>query len=133
MLHHGFSNVYHIEGGIINYARHLQQEGLQSEFIGKNFVFDERLGERITEDVIAHCHQCGKPADSHTNCKNEACHLLFIQCEQCAKDMQGCCTEMCMGELALPKEERKQRRKGLHNGAKIFNKSKDARLNLKTD
>jgi UPF0176 protein len=133
MLHHGFSNVYHVEGGIINYAQQVKERGLESEFIGKNFVFDERLGERITHDIISTCHQCGQPADTHTNCANEACHLLFIQCEACAKTMQGCCTSECVEELSLPKEARKERRKGLQNGAKIFNKSKDARLGLRRE
>src|SRR5690606_31405873 len=80
MLHNGFNNVFHLEEGIINYARQVKEQGLESRFIGKNFVFDERLGERITNDVIAKCHQCGKPADTHTNCVNPGCHLLFIQC-----------------------------------------------------
>jgi UPF0176 protein len=133
LLHNGFSNVYHVEGGIINYAQQAKQQGLQSEFIGKNFVFDERLGERITEDIIAQCHQCGTEADTHTNCKNEACHLLFIQCSSCAEKMQGCCTQLCADELLLPKEQRRERRKGLQNDVKIFNKSRDARLSLKDD
>ncbi|MEI2709412.1 MAG: rhodanese-related sulfurtransferase [Chitinophagaceae bacterium] len=76
MLHQGFKNVFHLEGGIINYAQQIKQNGLDSKFIGKNFVFDNRLGERITEDVIAKCHQCDKPCDAHTNCKNDGCHLL---------------------------------------------------------
>ncbi len=76
MLHNGFNNVFHLEGGIINYAQQIKQQGLESRFKGKNFVFDGRLGERITEDLIAKCHQCGRPADTHTNCRNDACHLL---------------------------------------------------------
>ncbi len=95
MLHSGFNNVFHLEGGIINYAKEVNENRLESKFIGKNFVFDNRLGERITEDVIAKCHQCGEPADTHTNCKNDSCHLLFIQCEECAKRYDGCCTPQC--------------------------------------
>ena len=34
------------------------------------------MGERISDDVIAKCHQCGAPCDSHTNCANDACHVL---------------------------------------------------------
>ncbi|SQC93969.1 Probable adenylyltransferase/sulfurtransferase MoeZ [Cedecea neteri] len=83
MRHNGFQNVYHIEGGIIEYARRAREQGLPVRFVGKNFVFDERMGERISDDVIAHCHQCGTPCDSHTNCKNDGCHLLFIQCPAC--------------------------------------------------
>jgi UPF0176 protein len=124
MLHHGFSNVFHLEGGIINYARQAKEEGLETKFIGKNFVFDDRLGERITEDIIAKCHQCGKPADTHTNCKNDGCHLLFIQCADCAVKYDGCCSEPCQTTFNLPVEEQKELRKGIDKGMMVFNKSK---------
>lgn len=124
MLHKGFKNVFHLEGGIINYAQQTKKEKLDSKFIGKNFVFDNRLGERITEDVIAHCHQCGKPCDTHTNCKNDGCHLLFIQCEDCAKTYAGCCSQECKETLDMPIERQKEIRKGVENGQNIFNKSK---------
>ena len=125
LLHQGFNNVYHLEGGVINYARNVREKELPSLFIGKNFVFDERLGERITEDVIAHCHQCGQVADTHTNCKNDGCHLLFIQCESCATVMEGCCSLACQDTIHLPEEERKKIRKGKDKGQHIFNKAKD--------
>ncbi len=124
MLHKGFKNVFHLEGGIINYARQVKEKQLDNFFIGKNFVFDERLSERITEDVIARCHQCGQPADTHTNCVNEGCHLLFIQCENCAAVMKGCCSADCLQTLSLPEEERKKLRKGVDKGQHIFNKSR---------
>jgi UPF0176 protein len=124
MLHHGFNHVYHLEGGIINYARQAKEAGLETEFIGKNFVFDDRLGERITEDIIAKCHQCGKPADTHTNCKNDGCHLLFIQCDACAKQYDGCCTAECQTVYNLPLEEQVELRKGIDKGMMVFNKSK---------
>ncbi len=127
MLHKGFQNVFHLEGGIINYARQAKEQSMESKFIGKNFVFDERLGERITEDVIAHCHQCGKPCDTHTNCMNDGCHLLFIQCESCAAEFDGCCSSACKDTIHLPEERQKEIRKGIENGQNIFNKSQ-ARL-----
>ena len=125
MLHNGFKNVYHVEGGIIEYVRKAREENLPVKFIGKNFVFDERLGERITEDVIARCHQCGAPCDTHTNCKNEGCHLLFIQCEKCAAEMDGCCSDECKEVVQLPEEERKKLRKWTDRGRMIFNKSRN--------
>jgi UPF0176 protein len=124
MKHMGFDNVFHLEGGVIHYANQLSKQGLESKFIGKNFVFDQRLGERITHDIIANCHQCGKPCDTHTNCKNEACHLLFIQCEDCARKMKGCCSNDCVSVMELPEEQRKEMRKGKDLGRNIFNKSK---------
>ncbi|TNV21926.1 rhodanese-related sulfurtransferase [Buttiauxella sp. B2] len=126
MLHNGFKNVYHIEGGIIEYARRAREQGIPVRFVGKNFVFDERMGERISDEVIAHCHQCGTSCDNHTNCKNDGCHLLFIQCPSCAEKFAGCCSEICREELALSPEEQRRRRAGRENGNKIFNKSRGA-------
>ncbi len=112
LKHHGFTDVNQLYGGIIEYARQVKQHGLLSKFKGKNFVFDSRMGERITEDVVAQCHQCGKPADTHVNCANDDCHLLFIQCDDCAKKMNGCCSEKCMDVVTLPSLEQKKLRKG---------------------
>lgn len=132
MKHNGFNKVRHIEGGIIEYARKARDQGLPVRFIGKNFVFDERMGERISDEIIAHCHQCGAPCDSHTNCKNDGCHLLFIQCPVCAEKYKGCCSEICCEESALPPDEQRRRRAGRENGNKIFNKSR-GRLNTTLD
>lgn len=124
MLHHGFQHVYHLEGGIIHYANQVKQQGLPNFFIGKNFVFDDRLGERITDDILAHCHICGTPADTHVNCRNDACHLLFIECEKCQEALEGCCSRMCQEQMHLPEEERKKLRQGVDKGQHIFNKSR---------
>lgn len=124
MRHHGFEHVYHVEGGIIEYAHQAKALGLPLKFTGKNFVFDERLGERITPDVIAHCHQCGAACDTHVNCLNQGCHLLFIQCPACGEKYQGCCSEICRDEKDLPVQEQRARRAGRENGLKIFNKSR---------
>jgi len=124
MLHRGFKNVFHLEGGIINYANKVKEEKLSNKFHGKNFVFDDRLGERITEEIIAKCHQCNEPADDHTNCKNEGCHLLFIQCKKCAEKYEGCCSQACKDIIQLPEEDQKIIRKGIDKGRMVFNKSK---------
>jgi len=124
LLHRGFANVFHLEGGIINYANTAKEKGLANKFRGKNFVFDDRLGERITEDIIAQCHQCGKPADTHTNCRNEACHLLFIQCDECREKYTGCCSTACQQLYRLPETERKILRKGKPKELMVFNKSR---------
>lgn len=129
--HKGFKNVYQLEGGIIEYARQIEQEGLPSKFIGKNFVFDHRLGERITDDIIAQCHQCGAPCDEHTNCANDGCHLLFIQCEECKQKMDNCCSAECQETIHLPLAEQVKRRKGVQNGNMIFRKGKSPALKFK--
>ena len=129
--HQGFKNVYQLEGGIIEYARQIKEEGVESKFIGKNFVFDHRLGERITDDIISQCHQCGKPCDNHTNCANDACHLLFIQCDECKAIMENTCSTECHEIIHLPEEEQVARRKGLQVGNKVFRKGKSEALKFK--
>lgn len=131
--HKGFKNVYQLEGGIIEYTRQIKAQNLENKFIGKNFVFDERRAEKISEDVIAKCHQCGAPADIHTNCANDACHLLFIQCDDCKKEMENCCSENCKDIHALPFEEQKELRKGQGNSNDIFKKGRADHLPYKKD
>lgn len=131
--HKGFKNVFQLEGGIINYVRQINERGLENKFIGKNFVFDQRRSEKISDDVIATCHQCGEPADLHTNCANDACHLLFIQCEACKEKMDNCCSTACMEVNHLPYEEQKQLRKGQGNSNDIFKKGRADHLPYKQD
>lgn len=130
MKHLGFKNVFQLEGGIIKYAKETKENNLENKFIGKNFVFDERLGERITEDIIAVCHQCGEPCDDHTNCKNDGCHLLFIQCKACAEKYNGCCSDECKETILLPADQQKEIRKGINKGRQVFRKGRHE-LNLK--
>ena len=124
MLHNGFKNVFHLEGGIINYINNVREQDLENNFIGKNFVFDERLGERITEDILANCHICGKPCDIHVNCANAACHLLFIQCDECREKLSNCCSQSCREFIHMDEAEQKRLRQGVDKGRNIFNKSK---------
>ena len=129
--HKGFKNVFQLEGGIIEYTRQVRDHELENKFIGKNFVFDHRRAEKISDDVIAQCHQCGKPCDTHVNCDNEACHLLFIQCEECAAKMDNCCSDHCKEINALPYEEQKALRRGKKNSNKIFKKGRSEVLKFK--
>lgn len=124
LKHKGFPKVYQLEGGIINYAHQVESQGLENKFRGKNFVFDDRLGERITDEVIATCHQCGAPCDTHTNCKNTMCNLLFIQCENCAQTYNGCCSANCQEVVALPAEIQLEMRKGMDKSIRIFTKGR---------
>ena len=120
----GFRNVFQLDGGIIKYASDAKAQELDNQFIGKNFVFDERLGERISCDVIARCHQCGKPCDTHSNCKNPGCNLLFIQCDECREKMEGCCSDHCRDIIQLPEEDQKKLRKGNDTGIRIYTKGR---------
>ena len=127
----GFKNVFQLEGGIIEYTRQVKEEGIENKFIGKNFVFDHRRAERITDDVVSKCHQCGKACDEHTNCANEACHLLFIQCDECSEAMENTCSTDCQEIIQLSFEEQKELRKGKGNSNKIFKKGRSEVLKFK--
>ena len=129
--HQGFKNVFQLEGGIIEYTRQIKEENIESKFIGKNFVFDHRLGERITDDIVSQCHQCGKPCDNHTNCANDGCHLLFIQCDECKAAMENCCSSECQNIIHLPLDEQIKLRRGIQVGNKIFRKGKSRALKFK--
>jgi len=123
-LHRGFKNVFMVDGGIIGYARQCEEQGLPNKFTGKNFVFDERLGERISGKVAARCHQCGAPCDTHVNCANDACHLLFIQCDECAGKYDSCCSTHCAEFAQLPDEVKLELRKTTQFNGSIFSKSR---------
>jgi len=108
LRHNGFENVKHLKGGIIDYARQVEEKKLPNKFRGKNFVFDERMGERISDEVIAHCHLCAKEkCDEHIHCKNQACHVLFICCDTCKAKKKGYCSYKCMTFDKLPTSVKK--------------------------
>ena len=111
LIKNGFNDVNQLQGGIIQYAHEIKSNNMESKFRGKNFVFDNRLGERITDDVLSFCHICGDSCDDHTDCKNDACHILFIQCEKCNKLYDGCCSKECQNFASLPIEKQKKLRK----------------------
>lgn len=124
LKHKGFQRVHQLDGGIIEYARQVREKGLTNKFKGKNFVFDQRLGERVSETVISTCHQCGKPCDTHTNCRNDGCHLLFIQCEECARQYDGCCSAACAEVIKLPADLQRKMRSGKKQDQRTYRKAR---------
>ena len=131
LKHKGFENVFQLDGGIIEYTRQVKESGIKNKYIGKNFVFDHRRSESISNEIISDCHQCGEKCDKHVNCANEACHLLFIQCEKCAKLYRNCCSKQCKEINDLPLEDQKKLRKGKGNSNKIFKKGRSKVLKFK--
>ena len=131
LKHKGYEKVYQLDGGIIEYARQVDQDKINNKFLGKNFVFDHRRSETVSKKIIANCHQCGEKCDTHINCENEACHLLFIQCEKCAKEYNNCCSEECYNVNSLSIEDQKKLRKGKKNSNQIFKKGRSEVLKFK--
>ena len=130
LKHHGFKDVNQLSGGIIDYAQQLKKDKtLNNKYVGKNFVFDERRGERISKDVISNCHQCGEPFDTHVNCKNVNCNLLFLQCDKCKIKYENCCSVECIKMIHLPIDKQKEIRKG-SGKKKMYYSHKRVNLNL---
>ena len=123
--HKGLDYMHQLDGGIIEYTRQAREQGLENKFVGKNFVFDKRMGERISDDIISNCHQCDAPGDTHVNCANEACHLLFIQCDACKEKYEGCCCKECVRFIHLPMEKQRELRKQIDFGkSNIYHKGR---------
>lgn len=91
----GFKDVYQLDGGIINYG--LKQGS--SHWLGKVFVFDDRLTVPISEEeatpVIGTCHHCQTSNENYYNCANMDCNHLFLCCPNCLKQFTGCCSHTC--------------------------------------
>ena len=103
LKHKGYKNVRHLKGGIIDYKHQVEREGLPNKFKGKNFVFDERLGERVGDEIISHCHLCKvAKSDVHHHCKNQICHVLFLGCDGCVQKLDGYCSKWCQLTDKLP-------------------------------
>lgn len=131
LKHHGFEDVNQLHGGIIDYTHQVNSDAsLENLFIGKNFVFDDRISERISEDIISNCHQCDEPCDQHTNCKNVNCNLLFIQCDDCKEKYKGCCSKECIDVISISEKEQKKLFSGKRN-YKTFNSHRKVDLRNK--
>ena len=125
----GFKEVHQLSGGIVSYAQQVKEYGLENKFKGKNFVFDNRLGERVSQDIISNCHQCGQKSDKHTNCANLNCNLLFIQCGVCKKKNKNCCSPACIETTLLSEDEQKKIRVNKKKRP-IFNNHRKVDLSL---
>ena len=119
LKHNDFKDVNQLNGGIIEYSNQMKNKKIESKYIGKNFVFDYRMSETITEDIISNCHQCNGLSSRHTNCANQACHILFIQCEKCSEEVENCCSVECTKIAELPLEEQRRLRKNLAKAAPL--------------
>jgi UPF0176 protein len=107
----GFEHVYQLDGGIINYGL---KEGSKG-WLGKLFVFDDRLAVPINEEqpapAIATCHYCGVTAEHYYNCANMDCNELFLCCPSCADKMSGCCCSECIEAPRTRPFEKRERPK----------------------
>ncbi|XBC42116.1 MAG: rhodanese-related sulfurtransferase [Buchnera aphidicola (Meitanaphis elongallis)] len=96
MIYNGFKYIYQVKGGIIGYVNNAKRHHLPIQFLGKNFVFDARMSEIVSNDILSTCSQCNCACDTYKNCYNHSCHKLFIQCIKCSKKFKDCCSQNCI-------------------------------------
>ena len=106
----GYEKVYQLEGGVIKYG--LEQGN--KHWLGKLFVFDDRLSVPISSDeaeVISRCRHCETVSDVYYNCANMDCNALFLCCMSCAEKFQGACSSECQKAERLRPYEKSERPK----------------------
>lgn len=83
LLSQGFSQVYHLQGGILNYLEQMDPE--QSLWQGECFVFDQRVAvQHGLEDGSYHmCQACGYPLSPEE--LNSPQYQEGIQCPHCCE------------------------------------------------
>jgi len=86
----GFPEVYHLEGGIINYVNQFPD----TYWRGGLFVFDDRLVSDVGEP-ITQCAHCQEKTSQYINCHNQDCDKLVVCCERCQERMEKTCSEEC--------------------------------------
>lgn len=84
--------VYHMKGGVHRYVEAFPK----GFFKGKNYVFDGRVGVKITDDILGICYICNRPWDEYTNCLRAECNRHYIGCPECVEKLQNSCSENCL-------------------------------------
>lgn len=72
----GFSDVYQLHGGIMNYQEQFGNE----HWLGECFVFDQRMTVKVDQGLvqIGGCAHTGRKTSRFVNCLHDPCHRLFI-------------------------------------------------------
>lgn len=83
--------VFQLEGGIHRYAEQFP-DGF---FRGKNYVFDNRIANKVNDDILGTCGICTIPYDNYVNCLNALCNKHFICCSSCKELLNNCCSVLC--------------------------------------
>ena len=69
------------------------------------------------------CAICGAKADApHLNCANVDCNKLFLACDKCKLEYQGCCCEVC---TAAPRMLRPIKKDGYYAKLHTYVKAKE--------
>jgi len=77
----GYKNIYHLQGGILQYLDDIPKE--KSQFEGECYVFDKRvsLDQELEKGSYSICHACGMPVSIQDQERKE--YRMGIQCHFC--------------------------------------------------
>ena len=83
MLELGFDEVYHLQGGILNYLSKIPAE--QSRWSGECFVFDKRVAidSDLAEGGYVQCHACRRPLSSEDIASAD--YVEGVSCPHCKR------------------------------------------------
>ena len=84
--------LYHLQNGICGYV----EKYPNGYFLGRNYVFDDRVSIKINDNILTHCDLCSIPCDLYNNCLNALCNKQYICCYNCFKTKKMCCSELCI-------------------------------------
>ncbi|MEK9650211.1 MAG: rhodanese-related sulfurtransferase [Gammaproteobacteria bacterium] len=81
MIEKGFNNVFHLQGGILNYLEKINPK--DSLWKGECFVFDDRvaLDSKLEKGSYDLCHGCRMPITKHD--KNSKEYVRGVSCPYC--------------------------------------------------
>ena len=87
MLDLGFENVYHLEGGILNYLE--QMPARDNRWQGECFVFDKRVAvdRDLAEGGYVQCHACRRPLSSEELASPD--YREGVSCPKCIDDLDA--------------------------------------------
>jgi UPF0176 protein len=90
MKHKGFTQVYHLDGGIVKYGQEFGDDGFWD---GKCYVFDRRMKLAFSNDSkdVGVCVHCNSPTSEQVNCAELSCNRQFVVCEACQRQQQTRC------------------------------------------
>jgi len=99
MLELGFNDVYHLQGGILNYLKDV--DDADNQWDGECFVFDTRVAvdRDLAEGGYVQCHACRRPLSVEDLASPE-----YRECVSCPK----CVNEADDDRIARLEERRKQ-------------------------
>tara|TARA_R110002096_G_scaffold97263_1_gene216669 strand:- start:257 stop:1165 length:909 start_codon:yes stop_codon:yes gene_type:complete len=84
MLELGFDEVYHLQGGILNYLQEVDEDN--NQWRGECFVFDQRVAvdRDLSEGGYVQCHACRRPLSSDD--LNSPDYREGVSCPQCVNE-----------------------------------------------